>query len=116
MKCHYQFFDYDVELISIAGLYQKLSCQLRYFDLNILKIPIGFCFFSLIFFFLKGNYLLFFSNFINSMQKISGESVGEVKVVTDMHERKAEMARQCDAFIALPGNFISFVSFLVFLQ
>ncbi|KAG2600174.1 hypothetical protein PVAP13_5KG480300 [Panicum virgatum] len=35
--------------------------------------------------------------------EISGASVGEVKVVTDMHERKAEMARQADAFIALPG-------------
>ena len=30
--------------------------------------------------------------------------VGEVKVVADMHERKAEMARQSDAFIALPGE------------
>ncbi|TVU20428.1 hypothetical protein EJB05_36636 [Eragrostis curvula] len=35
--------------------------------------------------------------------EISGESVGEVKVVADMHERKAEMARQSEAFIALPG-------------
>lgn len=37
--------------------------------------------------------------------EISGETVGEVKVVSDMHERKAEMARQSDAFIALPGGF-----------
>ncbi|KAL6614648.1 hypothetical protein ACP70R_036918 [Stipagrostis hirtigluma subsp. patula] len=37
--------------------------------------------------------------------EISGASVGEVKVVTDMHERKAEMARQSDAFIALPGGY-----------
>jgi cytokinin riboside 5'-monophosphate phosphoribohydrolase len=37
-----------------------------------------------------------------------------VKVVADMHERKAEMARQSEAFIALPGNFIPFVSFSVF--
>ena len=29
--------------------------------------------------------------------------VGEVKAVADMHQRKAEMARQSDAFIALPG-------------
>jgi predicted Rossmann-fold nucleotide-binding protein len=29
--------------------------------------------------------------------------VGEVKIVSDMHERKAEMARQSEAFIALPG-------------
>ena len=29
--------------------------------------------------------------------------MGEVKVVRDMHERKAEMAKHADAFIALPG-------------
>ncbi|KAK3138133.1 hypothetical protein QOZ80_5AG0364980 [Eleusine coracana subsp. coracana] len=37
--------------------------------------------------------------------EISGESVGEVNVVADMHERKAEMARQSEAFIALPGGY-----------
>ncbi|PWA43972.1 lysine decarboxylase family protein [Artemisia annua] len=37
--------------------------------------------------------------------EISGESVGEVRIVSDMHERKAEMARQADAFIALPGGY-----------
>ncbi|WVZ69101.1 hypothetical protein U9M48_017939 [Paspalum notatum var. saurae] len=37
--------------------------------------------------------------------EISGASVGKVKVVSDMHERKAEMARQSDAFIALPGGY-----------
>jgi len=37
--------------------------------------------------------------------EISGETVGEVKIVVDMHERKAEMARQADAFIALPGGY-----------
>ncbi|XP_078152178.1 putative lysine decarboxylase family protein [Carex rostrata] len=37
--------------------------------------------------------------------EISGESVGEVKVVADMHVRKAEMARGADAFIALPGGY-----------
>ncbi|XP_072995740.1 probable cytokinin riboside 5'-monophosphate phosphoribohydrolase LOGL1 isoform X1 [Typha latifolia] len=42
--------------------------------------------------------------------EISGESVGEVKAVSDMHERKAEMARQADAFIALPGKFIALPS------
>ena len=36
--------------------------------------------------------------------QISGETVGEVRPVADMHQRKAEMARQSDAFIALPGN------------
>ncbi|CAN6346020.1 unnamed protein product [Urochloa humidicola] len=37
--------------------------------------------------------------------EISGESIGEVKVVADMHQRKAEMARQSEAFIALPGGY-----------
>jgi hypothetical protein len=36
--------------------------------------------------------------------QITGETVGEVKAVADMHQRKAEMARQSDAFIALPGT------------
>jgi hypothetical protein len=34
---------------------------------------------------------------------VSGETLGEVKVVRDMHERKAEMAKHADAFVALPG-------------
>ncbi|KAG5250117.1 cytokinin riboside 5'-monophosphate phosphoribohydrolase LOG [Salix suchowensis] len=34
--------------------------------------------------------------------EISGQTVGEVLIVSDMHERKAEMARRADAFIALP--------------
>ncbi|KAM0009587.1 putative LOG family protein [Helianthus debilis subsp. tardiflorus] len=38
-------------------------------------------------------------------REITGEPVGEVKAVADMHERKAEMARQADAFIALPGGY-----------
>uniref|UniRef100_A0A0D6R8I8 Cytokinin riboside 5'-monophosphate phosphoribohydrolase n=1 Tax=Araucaria cunninghamii TaxID=56994 RepID=A0A0D6R8I8_ARACU len=37
--------------------------------------------------------------------EISGETVGELKEVADMHERKAEMARQAEAFIALPGGY-----------
>ncbi|WMV06773.1 hypothetical protein MTR67_000158 [Solanum verrucosum] len=37
--------------------------------------------------------------------EISGNAVGEVLIVSDMHERKAEMARRADAFIALPGGY-----------
>ncbi|XP_022140765.1 cytokinin riboside 5'-monophosphate phosphoribohydrolase LOG8 isoform X2 [Momordica charantia] len=37
--------------------------------------------------------------------EISGQSVGEVRTVLDMHERKAAMARESDAFIALPGGY-----------
>lgn len=37
--------------------------------------------------------------------EIIGETVGEVRPVADMHQRKAEMARQSDAFIALPGGY-----------
>ncbi|GAB2285996.1 Cytokinin riboside 5'-monophosphate phosphoribohydrolase log8, partial [Dionaea muscipula] len=36
---------------------------------------------------------------------ISGETVGEVRIVADMHERKAIMAQEAEAFIALPGGF-----------
>jgi predicted Rossmann-fold nucleotide-binding protein len=36
--------------------------------------------------------------------QVSGETLGVVKVVRDMHERKAEMAKHSDAFIALPGH------------
>ncbi|KAG4965104.1 hypothetical protein JHK82_039323 [Glycine max] len=35
--------------------------------------------------------------------RISGEPVGEVRIVSDMHEPKAAMAQGADAFIALPG-------------
>ncbi|XP_073031534.1 probable cytokinin riboside 5'-monophosphate phosphoribohydrolase LOGL10 isoform X1 [Primulina eburnea] len=37
--------------------------------------------------------------------EITGEPVGEVRAVSDMHQRKAEMAKQADAFIALPGGY-----------
>ncbi|XP_050215480.1 cytokinin riboside 5'-monophosphate phosphoribohydrolase LOG8 [Mercurialis annua] len=37
--------------------------------------------------------------------EISGETVGEVRIVSDMHERKAAMAREAEAFIALPGGY-----------
>lgn len=37
------------------------------------------------------------------LPQITGETVGEVRAVSDMHQRKAEMARHADAFIALPG-------------
>ncbi|PKA57317.1 Cytokinin riboside 5'-monophosphate phosphoribohydrolase LOG7 [Apostasia shenzhenica] len=38
-------------------------------------------------------------------REITGEPIGEVRAVSDLHERKAEMARQADAFIALPGGY-----------
>ncbi|MBA0793418.1 hypothetical protein Gohar_017827, partial [Gossypium harknessii] len=41
---------------------------------------------------------------LNASQ-ITGVTVGEVRAVSDMHQRKAEMARQADAFIALPGGY-----------
>lgn len=41
--------------------------------------------------------------YINYESQITGETVGEVRAVSGMHQRKAEMARQADAFIALPG-------------
>ncbi|GER33773.1 cytokinin riboside 5'-monophosphatephosphoribohydrolase-like [Striga asiatica] len=37
--------------------------------------------------------------------QITGKTIGQVHAVSDMHQRKAEMARQADAFIALPGGY-----------
>ncbi|CAA3012617.1 cytokinin riboside 5 -monophosphate phosphoribohydrolase LOG1-like [Olea europaea subsp. europaea] len=37
--------------------------------------------------------------------EISGETIGDLKVVEDMHQRKSEMAKNADAFIALPGGY-----------
>ncbi|XP_013612121.1 PREDICTED: cytokinin riboside 5'-monophosphate phosphoribohydrolase LOG8-like isoform X1 [Brassica oleracea var. oleracea] len=39
------------------------------------------------------------------IEQISGETVGEVRIVADMHERKAAMAQEAEAFIALPGGY-----------
>ncbi|PHT53262.1 Cytokinin riboside 5'-monophosphate phosphoribohydrolase LOG3 [Capsicum baccatum] len=36
-------------------------------------------------------------------RELTSETVGEVKIVADMHQRKSEMAKHSDAFIALPG-------------
>ncbi|KAB2045923.1 hypothetical protein ERO13_D01G163800v2 [Gossypium hirsutum] len=38
-------------------------------------------------------------------KEITGETVGEVRPVANMHQRKAEMARHSDCFIALPGGY-----------
>ncbi|KAJ4963894.1 hypothetical protein NE237_023833 [Protea cynaroides] len=38
-------------------------------------------------------------------KEIIGETIGEVRPVSGMHQRKAEMASQADAFIALPGGY-----------
>lgn len=38
-------------------------------------------------------------------RELTGETVGEVRPVSGMHQRKAEMARHADAFIALPGGY-----------
>ncbi|CAM8963695.1 unnamed protein product [Rhodiola kirilowii] len=37
--------------------------------------------------------------------ELLGETTGEVKIVSDMHQRKSEMAKYADAFIALPGGY-----------
>ncbi|KAK1441045.1 hypothetical protein QVD17_06881 [Tagetes erecta] len=38
-------------------------------------------------------------------KEIIGDTIGEVQPVLNMHQRKAEMASQADAFIALPGGY-----------
>ena len=37
-------------------------------------------------------------------RELIGDTPGELKDVSGMHQRKAEMARNSDAFIALPGT------------
>lgn len=49
------------------------------------------------------SYLYLGSLVLKTFYQISGHAVGQVMIATDMHQRKAEMARQADAFIALPG-------------
>lgn len=36
--------------------------------------------------------------------QISGTTVGEIRVVESMHERKAIMFDEADAFISIPGG------------
>jgi len=50
---------------------------------------------------LSGSFFEFFC--FDAPLQLTGETVGEVKAVADMHQRKAEMAKHSDAFIALPG-------------
>lgn len=44
--------------------------------------------------------------------QLTGDTIGEVKAVADMHQRKAEMARHSDCFIALPGPIPLIILFL----
>ena len=37
--------------------------------------------------------------------QLCGQTIGDLIPVDDMHQRKAEMARLADAFIALPGMY-----------
>lgn len=47
-----------------------------------------------------------------SYLQLTDHAVGEVLTVADLHARKAEMARQADAFIALPGLYIYIYMYL----
>ena len=86
----------------ITESFLKLSCRMRWSS----KPP------SLLFcLFLKFSRSYFFPDNHSKLKtpgQISGETVGEVKIVADMHERKSEMAKHADAFIALPGGFGTF--------
>ncbi|XP_071937542.1 cytokinin riboside 5'-monophosphate phosphoribohydrolase LOG1-like isoform X1 [Coffea arabica] len=44
--------------------------------------------------------------------EISGKTYGELKIVADMHQRKSEMEKHADAFIALPGGYGTMEEFL----
>ena len=41
----------------------------------------------------------------HACMQISGETVGDIRVVPDMHTRKAMMSAEADAFIGIPGGF-----------
>jgi hypothetical protein len=45
--------------------------------------------------------------------QICGQTIGQLIAVDDMHQRKAEMARLSDAFIALPGMYNMYCSTLL---
>jgi len=45
-------------------------------------------------------------------REVSGTCIGETTIVRTMHERKALMASQSDAFIALPGGYGTFEELL----
>ncbi|MFO7631127.1 MAG: TIGR00730 family Rossman fold protein [Caldilinea sp.] len=38
-------------------------------------------------------------------REVAGEQIGETIIVENMHERKALMAREADAFVAMPGGY-----------
>ena len=38
-------------------------------------------------------------------REVAGEQIGETIIVENMHERKAMMAQEADAFIAMPGGY-----------
>jgi predicted Rossmann-fold nucleotide-binding protein len=46
------------------------------------------------------------------VDQVVGETVGGVVPVADMHQRKAEMARQSDAFVALPGEWSTSIAYI----
>jgi cytokinin riboside 5'-monophosphate phosphoribohydrolase len=41
-------------------------------------------------------------------REVSGKMLGDTRVVANMHERKATMAAEAEAFIALPGGYVTF--------
>jgi predicted Rossmann-fold nucleotide-binding protein len=47
-----------------------------------------------------------FDTVVRPHLQISSDLIGDVRIVKDMHERKAMMARHADAFIAMPGEHI----------
>lgn len=40
-------------------------------------------------------------------REVSGKMLGDTRIVGSMHERKATMAAEAQAFIALPGGYAS---------
>jgi uncharacterized protein (TIGR00730 family) len=49
-------------------------------------------------------------------RELIGDTPGELKDVSGMHQRKAEMARNSDAFVALPGTLAMLACFFLALD
>ncbi|WRX33634.1 LOG family - like 10 [Theobroma cacao] len=80
-------------VIVITIVYQILGPSVMF---NMILLSVRFSFLHLWFYTVLS---------FTSPNLISGQTVGEVRTVSDMHERKAAMAQEADAFIALPGGY-----------
>ncbi|MBW7885672.1 MAG: TIGR00730 family Rossman fold protein [Caldilineaceae bacterium] len=53
----------------------------------------------------RGGEVLGFIPEVLAPREVAGDPIGNTVIVETMHERKARMARESDAFVAMPGGF-----------